>query len=764
MIVNATGTRIFIDGTGAVTTQSIVGVASVSMGVASVNVNPSYVYDPLTGPFIDTTGWSLLLDGSVATPTGPAYSNVLIVQQSSNPSFSPAALNLNFTTVSITEFWQSGPQQTPYIDSQLVLPLVLTNDSSVLALALGNLPSSLLSAAAARQQASALPSNAVSSSLQLYFQYTLSIPSAITTSSPLWQVCASGTLTVDTTRGVAVEGSVRYPVTAASGTRIFTQYAWSYYTIAAGLINGSDSTGMVAATSVVQSITGVAPTGVQGADGLVAFMPSTAGSSFAINVTNDGLGLLLSSPAVYAGSSSWSPQVTLSVSTGNNLGSPNPAFALSEYWGPQSSGHIVGSTTSALSCPAAAVNGVATLAPPQTYLLVYSYTYLTSPASTSPAFSCLVAELTVAGLAVDTALGPASALLSVSGFHYATYGNGGQDVQPLNGSVSSYTLQLLYTSAQSPSFVDGNGLLLEALNDPNLYYLFYYNSNTNQYVERGNGGALSSNVYLLPASQLSAVPVGQAACSYSPTASVSSSSTAASAAASSAAGSSAPSAGNAASTAAATASTTSIAAASSSSTVVAATSTAASSSSAAAAQPVPSSTSASSGGGGVVVPSSSAGGAVASSSASVVAGATTSSSSSSSSSSSGAASSTVVVPPSSSSSSSSSSGLSHGAIAGIVIGSVGGALLILLICLVLLLLTRSGKEKQGGQTAPRSSDSSVVRPSVMAGEPSHVMAADDNTSGSQRRERRRRHRAAGDLSELSIIVGSIRSSRRWYVC
>ena len=717
-IVNASGTRIFIDGTGAITTQNIIGVAT------GLNVVATYLYDQSSGSFIDGNGWLLLLNGSVTTPTGPAYSNVLYVQQSFSQPISPAAVTVGLTTEGIIEAQQQGAYLGSYIDSVLLQPLTFANNSAAISSAVGGLTATLLSAAAVRQLSAVLPSSAVSSSLQLSFQYRLSQPSATSTSnaSPFWQVCASGTLTVDTTRDVAIEGSVRYPVTAASGTRSVTQYGATYFDIIAGLVTGSDNTSMVTATSAVQTITGVVAVGMQGADNLLAFTPTTT-DIFPVSVTINGLGLLLSSPAVYAGSSSWSSQVALSLSTNNQLGYNLATFALSEVYGPQAVGELIASTSSTLSCPAAAVNGAVSLPLPLTYLLVYSLTYNTTASMNTPAFACVVAEMTVSGLAVDTPLGPAYALLTVNGFHYATYSNGGQDSVPLNASVSASYVQLLYLTAQSPAIVDGNGLTLPALDLPGLTYSFFYSSATNQYVELGNGGALlSSNVYLLPASQLSVVPVGQAACSYSPAASVSSSSSAAASAASS----SAP--GSAVSTAAATASTTptapatSIAAASSSSAVAAVTSTAASSS-AAAAQPVPSSTSASSGGGGVVVPSSSAGGAVASSSASVAAG-VTSSSSSSSSSSSGVSSASVVVPPSSSSSSS-SSGLSHGAIAGIVIGSVGGALLILLICLVLLLLSRrSGKNKQAERQVPQASDSSVVRPSVMAGEPSQLAAVD----------------------------------------
>ena len=715
-IVGATGSRTYIDGTGAVAVQNIVGVSL---------AQPSYVYPPASSSFIDSMyGWALLLDGSVATPTGPALSNVLYLLQSGNSTISPAALTVTVSTQSIAEMWLSGRSNSSYFDSVLLQPLVLSNSSSDIALALGSLVPTLLSAAAARAQASILPASSVSSSLQVYFQYRVSLLSAVAVLSPFWQVCATGTLTVDTTRGAAVEGSVRYPVISASGVRTVTLFADSYFDILAGLINGTDNTSITPATSVVQTITGAAAAGAQGADNRIAFTTMAANGSFPISLTNAGLGLLLSAPAVYANGTSWSQQVTLSLSANNQDGVPLGTFALGEAWGPQSVGLLVGSTSSPQSCPAAAVSGAAILPPAQTYLLVYSLTYNTTASMNTPATSCLVAEVTVSGLGVDTALGPAYAIVAVSGFHYASYSNGGSDTQPLNSSVSTSYVQFLYPSAQSPALVDSIGLSLQAFNLADLTYSFFYNTATSQYVELGNGGTLlSSNVYLLPASELSAVPVGQAACSYSPTAFVPVSSSSSSAAGS---GSSAASAGSAASSAATAssavpASTTSTAAVSSTSTMASSTvsvrstlaataSTAVSSSSSSAAQPVFSSTSASSGGGGAAVQSSSSSfkGSIASAATSVT--------------SSGASSSSAASPPASSSSS--SSGPSHGAIAGIIIGCVGGALLILLVCLVLLLLSRSNTRKQASQTGTRSSDSSVVRPSVMAGEPSQLATVD----------------------------------------
>ena len=711
LIVNATGTRIFIDGTGAVTTQSIIGVASGS------NVQPSYVYAPSSGSFVDGTyGWSLLLSGSVATPMGPAVSNVLTLLQSNGPSFAPSALSLNVSNESFAEFWQVGPSMSPYIDSKLLVPLLLTNSSSAVASVVGNLSSTLLSAAAAQQAAAVLPPTAVSSSLQVYFQYRLSpINAALSSSSSFWQVCATGSLTIDTTRGAAIEGSIRYPVTGATGQRTFTQYGQSYYNILLQLVNGSSST--LAANSTVQTITGTAPVGLQGADDYVAFSPNATGTSL-INVTNDGLGLLLSSPAVYATGSSWSPQVTLSLSTNNQNGVPLGTFALSEVYGPQSVGQLVAST-SPLSCPAAAVSGAAVLPVSQMWLLVYALNYSTSPITNTPAFVCAVAELTVAGVTVDTQLGPASPILSVSGFHYAEYRNGGFDTQPLNSSISTSSLELLYTTAQSPSVVDVNGLDLQALNDPNLYFNFFYSSTTGQYVERGNSATLrASNVYLLPASQIAAVPIGEAACTYSPYAPVSvpSSSSSSSSSASSASSVVSPIVSSSSSAAPSTAAPSS-------------TSTPGTTSATAGNTAASSATSAAGGGGGVTSSSSSSssGGVSTPTSASSTPVGPAPGVSSSSSSSSTPASSSAAPPVASSSS---SSGLSHGAIAGIVIGSVAGALLILLICLVLLLLARSGENKKQ-QPVSRSSDSSVVRPSmVAAAEPSHLVPVDTDVERS----------------------------------
>ena len=717
MIVNATGTRTFIDGTGAVTVQSIVGVAS------GVNTQPSYVYSAQTGAaFIDGSyGWTLLLNGSVATPAGLAVTNVLTILQSASPAVAASALTLNVTTESTVEVWQLGRMASPCIDSVLLQPLLLSNVSGLVPSAISNVTSSLLAAAAARQQSAVLPGSAVSSTLQLYFQYRLSAPGAPTSSNQFWQVCGNGSLTIDTTRGAVVEGSVRYPVTAASGTRTLTVFNYSYPVIVQGLVNGTDNTSTTAAASTVQSITGVGTSGAQYADNLLSFAPTSTGS-FPLVVSVYGVGLQLSSPAVYANGPSWSSQVTLSPS-GSNQYAPG-TFALSEAWGPQSVGQLMGSTSSPLSCPSpASTAGLAMLAPPLTYVLVYSLSYNTSAAITAPAFACLVATMTVSGFGVDTALGPAYAVLSVSGFHYSSAANGASSTQPLNSTISSTFVQLLYPSLQSPSVVDGNGLYLQSLDDASTY-TFFYSSGTNQYVERGNGGVLtSSNVYLLPtsASTDALLQQGQAACSYNPAQPATSSSSTGATATTATTGGSSSSAATAASTASTTSTTTATTATSTATTATTATSantaaTAVSSSSPSTAQPASSTTS--TGGGGATtqptsISSTAANGVTSSSSSSGGSSPSVTSSVTSSSS----ATSTVAPQPNTSTS---SSGLSHGAIAGIVIGSVGGALLICLICLVLLLLARSGKDKQSGSTASRSSDSSVVRPSMVTAEPSRV--------------------------------------------
>ena len=736
VVVAASGTRTFISSAGVVTVQQIVNISQAT---------PSYVY--ATSPPLDSvSGLVLVLDGPVLSPQGVSYSRTLRLLPVSGLPSSRLQLGLSAQQLingPVEEVWISTANATNSpLDSVSLLPFVVSANASVLP---AYVPSASAISAAVSTAVSLAASNLSlsSPSTQLYWQYLLSSDGAVQSYSSLWQVCASGQLTLATSANsaVLVQGLMRYPVTSISGQRVLVQYQTVYSELLQAYAGASLT---VNATISNQTVSGLGAAGQQGADNLLAVSTLPSGVLLAFLTEGGGLGLALSSPAVYASGTSSYSQVTLTASQ-QDPSLPafySPALASQEAWSngsfsqgglwlqrspfPACSLQAQPAPGSSGSVPAVAVQ----LPAAQSWLLVYVLNWTAVvPDPSAPVSACTVAVLSVAGLTVQTGFGSAQGVLAGAGRRWETFLDGSQAEDVVNG-----TSGLLYTGSLNSRLLDTVGLSITS--SVGLQWVVYYSLQTAAYQEQNRPASIQQSLQLTQLSAGQTPTISQALCRQqvppaaisSSTGSVSSSASPSSPAASQSSSSVSTSASPSSTGSVSPSSSPSSPVQSSSSvspsvsTTSSVSSSALSQSSASAPSVSPLVSSASSVSSGLSAPSVSS-----SPSAAQPAGSTSATSlaapfllSSSIVASSAAA---VPVPSSSSSSSgpapstsssSSSSGLSHGAIAGIVIGSVVGALLIVFICLLAAVLARGRGSDKSRATSARSSEVSDVRPASTA--------------------------------------------------
>ena len=748
-LLSVSGTRTLVDAVGRVTVQSIVGL--------SASVPAPELYSVSGGP-LQNQGWALLLNGSVATPAGPAYGNVLYLQPSSQPSAANAVntsqlglVSLGYSSL-VEQTVQQGGLLAAGPDSALVMQLAVTpantaNSSALLAL----LPSVAQLAASNAAAAAAANVQLAPGLLSFSFRYALTPAGLLSGNSSFWQVCSTGSLSLNGSARQWAQGAWRYPVVAATGVRSFVQYSATYPSLLQQLAAGAAFTAPASVSSSgiasVVSSAGWSDNLLQVA--VVGALPDASGLTFAMTAAPVYYG------SVGTASVAGAPTLTLIGSSGSPLlpsalSSPFVAPPLSEYAGPPSQG-VMALAASAAALPAlCSAPGSAGQLSLSSYslLLVFSFnvTAGAAQASSSLANVCGVVLLTVGNLSLQTGYGTGLPVLSATGFRYAQTSSGSiaaVAVQSLSSSAGYVYPAQLQTSAAVP-LLDPLGLTftLQGNDSSGASSSTVYQTAQGGYSEAQLAPLTVSSAYVAtlpgstaPSSALCSPPTAPVQSSSSSStatppsppsssaASVSSSPSAQTGSATASAASSSPASSSPSSASAAPVSvsssvqsssvqqsSSSVPATAPSSSATSAAATSPSSSAASAALTSPSASSASSSAPPPPAPSSSF--AVLSSSApssSVLSSSAAAPSSSSSSSSAAAPSSQPIAgfvtssssgsQPSALSSSSSAagggggggSGLSHGAIAGIVIGSVVGGLLLLLLCLLCCLPVLRGK-------------------------------------------------------------------------